>query len=229
MAYHNNPRIVTDGLVLCLDANAKRSYSGSGSTWYDLTSNGNNGTINGATYNSGGYFAFDGTDDFVSGSVGTLNPPFTLESIGKFDNTTKSNYEYFSQIGALSNNNMVSISKIGTISADTSYHGFMYVYIHGQGSKKTNIDLRTTDYLHLTLVVTSSSPYLKVYKNGSQGSLVDTPTASVTTNGNYLIGKYVGNNWYLDGNIAATRIYNRELSSSEISQNYNAHKSRFGL
>ena len=39
MAYHNNPRIVTDGLVLCLDANAKRSYSGSGSTWYDLTTN----------------------------------------------------------------------------------------------------------------------------------------------------------------------------------------------
>jgi hypothetical protein len=43
MSYHNNPRIVTDGLTLCLDANAKRSYPGTGTTWYDLTANQQNG------------------------------------------------------------------------------------------------------------------------------------------------------------------------------------------
>ena len=80
MAYHNNPRIVTDGLVLCLDANAKRSYSGSGSTWSDVSGNDYDGTINGATYNSGGYFAFDGSDDFVNfGNVLADLTTLTLE------------------------------------------------------------------------------------------------------------------------------------------------------
>ena len=65
MSYHNNPRIVTDGLALCLDANAKRSYPGTGTTWYDLTANQQNGSLSGLTFNSTCYLDFDGTDDVV--------------------------------------------------------------------------------------------------------------------------------------------------------------------
>ena len=69
MSYHNNPRIVTDGLALCLDANAERSYSGSGTTWYDLRGNGNNGTLtnSNATYNSSMVILhLDGTGDYMT-------------------------------------------------------------------------------------------------------------------------------------------------------------------
>ena len=82
MAYHNNPRIVTDGLVLCLDANAKRSYSGSGTTWYDLTTNEQNGTsLVAVNYNSNGYFDFDAS----TGSQVRLGSTITLSSAMTFE------------------------------------------------------------------------------------------------------------------------------------------------
>ena len=64
------PNIIKDGLVLTLDASSQRSYPGSGTTWYDLSGNGNNGTLtNGPTFDSGngGSIVFDGTNDYVNG------------------------------------------------------------------------------------------------------------------------------------------------------------------
>ena len=67
MAFHNNPRIVKDHLFLCIDANATNSYPGSGSIFYDVSGNGNNIAIpsspSNPTYNSAGYFSFDGSGE----------------------------------------------------------------------------------------------------------------------------------------------------------------------
>jgi hypothetical protein len=68
MGFNYSPKIVTDGLVLCLDAANSRSYPGSGTTWFDLSGNGNNGTLaNGPTFNANnnGSIVFDGTNDYV--------------------------------------------------------------------------------------------------------------------------------------------------------------------
>ena len=67
MPNNYGPRIVTDGLVLCLDAGNSKSYPGSGTAWNDLSRNGNNGTLNGPTFNSAdrGSIVFDGTNDYV--------------------------------------------------------------------------------------------------------------------------------------------------------------------
>lgn len=68
MALSHSPSIVTNGLVLCLDAANTKSYPGSGTTWTDLSGRGNNGTlVNGVGYNSGnlGSLVFDGVDDYV--------------------------------------------------------------------------------------------------------------------------------------------------------------------
>ena len=63
------PKIVTDGLILCLDAANPKSYSGSGSTWTDLSGNNNNFTINGSTFNSEGFFNFvDNNGDYIISS-----------------------------------------------------------------------------------------------------------------------------------------------------------------
>ena len=92
MAVGYNPRIVTDGLVLALDAANTKSYGGSGTTWTDLSSSGNNGTISGATYNSGngGYFDFNGINDSVETSSDMFNPNanFTFSSWVNADTTT---------------------------------------------------------------------------------------------------------------------------------------------
>ena len=63
------PTIITDGLKLWLDASNPSSYPGSGTTWYDLSGNGNNGTmVNGVTYSTanGGVMSFDGVNDIVN-------------------------------------------------------------------------------------------------------------------------------------------------------------------
>ena len=85
MGLSHSPRIVTDGLVFCVDAANKRSYPGVGTTWTDLTANKNNGTLtNGPTFDSanGGSIVFDGTNDYVdlgsSLSISTSSP-FSVE------------------------------------------------------------------------------------------------------------------------------------------------------
>jgi hypothetical protein len=68
MSGKTGPDIIESGLVLCLDAANKNSYRGSGTTWTDLSGNGNNGTLtNGPTFSAGnqGSIVFDGVDDYV--------------------------------------------------------------------------------------------------------------------------------------------------------------------
>ena len=73
MATIYNPNIVTDKLVFCLDAANTKSYPGSGTDWKDLSSQGNNGTLtNSPTYvpnSNGGYFDFDGTNDYINANT----------------------------------------------------------------------------------------------------------------------------------------------------------------
>ena len=90
MAYHNGPRIITDGLVLCLDAANAKSYSGSGTIWTDLSSNGANGTNSNMTYSSsnGGYFIFNNSSSVSTiANYSALNPTLglTIESWVNFD------------------------------------------------------------------------------------------------------------------------------------------------
>ena len=69
MGLSHSPRIVTDGLVFCVDAANKRSYPGAGTAWTDLTANKNNGTLqNGIAFSTdkAGIFTFDGTNEYVT-------------------------------------------------------------------------------------------------------------------------------------------------------------------
>lgn len=79
MSYANGPKIVTDGLVLCLDAANRKSYPLSGNTIYDLSANGNNGTfVNGPVFNSanGGSVVLDGTNDYIEVATKNTNLEF---------------------------------------------------------------------------------------------------------------------------------------------------------
>ena len=76
-----NGKIVTNGLVLSLDAADRNSYPGTGTTWRDMSGNGNNGTLtDGPTFNSnnGGSIVFDGTNDYVALTPSFTGPPVTF-------------------------------------------------------------------------------------------------------------------------------------------------------
>ena len=89
MATYYSPKIVTNGLVLCLDAGNTKSYSGSGTTWTDLSESATNGTLtNGPTFNSDnkGSIVFDGIDDYIAGSLTSAPTEMTFCVFAKVTN-----------------------------------------------------------------------------------------------------------------------------------------------
>ena len=95
MGLAHSPRIVTDNLVLVLDAANTKSYGGSGATWNDLSRQGNDGTISGSFYSSidSGYFDFDGTNDKITTNSSDFafgTGDYTVETWSSVDNTSGS-------------------------------------------------------------------------------------------------------------------------------------------
>ena len=214
--------IITDGLVLLLDAANSKSYPGTGTTWTDLSRSGNNGTlINGPTFNSGngGSIVFDGVNDFVSFSTITNNI-YTIDfwyKMGGNDGT----YGYFCSSGT----NGLAVSEGGT--AIGLSFGKLYYHYNGTNTLLENIP-STTDWNHICLVANTlaATNKLQLFGNGVLlGTRNITMSTSITN-----IGRYITNNThYLKGNLASYKIYNRALSASEISQNFNSTRARFGI
>lgn len=225
MALVRGPRIIRNGLVLNLDAAQKTSYSGSGTTWRDLSGNRNNGTLtNGPTFSSanGGSILFDGVDDYVpmSNTI-TLGNTFTISSFIKLT----------------SNNSDTSVTGTNANGSDNWFgiaNNKIYLF-YTQIADVNNVSLTGNSTLsngvfyQITAVINGSTSI--VYLNGVQDG---TKTESFTIgswDGGYAIGRRsidVGQR-YFNGSIANIFYYNRVLSASEILQNYNTTKGRFNL
>ena len=212
--------IVQDGLVLNLDASNTLSYPGSGTTWFDLTSNNNDGTlINGPTFDSanGGSIVFDGVNDYVSFSTITNNI-YTIDFWYKMGGNNGT-YGYFASSGA----NGFAISEGGT--ANGLSFGKFYYY---NGSVNILSDIpSTSNWNHICVVINTTSNNLQIFGNSVQLNNFTISNMSTSVSN---IGRYVPNFFnMLNGNLASYKIYNRALSATEVLQNYNAQKSRFGL
>ena len=221
MSFNYSPKTVTDGLVLCLDAANTKSYPGSGTTWSDIGKNKNDGTlINGPIFNSGngGSIVFDGIDDYVSFSTIT-NTIYTIEFWYKMGGNDSS-FGYFASGGG----NGLAISEGG------SYPGLVYgqfYYFNGVAPNLLGSIPSTTNWNHICALINTSTNNIQMYGNGNQ--LSTTTVTSMSTNISD-IGRYtLANQNFLKGNLALYKIYNRALTTTEITQNYNALKSRFGL
>jgi hypothetical protein len=230
MAFVHSPKIVTDGLVLALDAGNVKSYASGSTTWFDKSGFSNNGTlINGPTYSSanGGSIVFDGVNDRVilnNNFSGSINNNVTVEALIWLSTTqnTKIFTSNYTQVVAPtgfglgisdSNNNIVkwftgNLGTTNTIFSTTTLLNQQYYHVVG----------------------TYDGTLKKLYINGNleASSSVSNGINNTSTSGS--IG-YVQNldAQYLNGRIAFTRVYNRALSINEILQNYNATKGRFGL
>jgi hypothetical protein len=218
MAILTRNNIVTNGLVMYLDAANKISYPGTGTTWQDLSGNNNNGTLtNGPTFSTdgGGSIVFDGSNDYVS-----------LSHIG---DTTSFSYEVFIKPTQVTKDQMY----IGYSTITSHYvriygsRAFLSVNANGQRTLQHNQILQNNQFYHIISIY--NGVQLKIYVNNdlTSGSVINQTLTGWGTN---RIGRwYDADQRSFVGNIYLLRIYNRELSQQEIQQNYNATKVRFGL
>ena len=225
MAGFSGPNIVENGLVLALDAADKNSYKGSGTNWKDLSGNSYNGTLtNGPTFSNtnGGVINFDGTDDYVDcGNVLASLTNLTLECFVKFGTQSTSYNGIISK--TLNNTNGWELRTGGYTSTTTTAQ---FRYVGDNGSPDFGA---LTNGVWYHLVATGILGLQLVYKNGSvynSGTYAGIPSANSNS---LLIGKLAYAGLYANMSMGYARIYNRALTATEVLQNYNATKTRFGL
>jgi hypothetical protein len=224
------PYIVMDGLVLNLDAGITQSYPGSGTAWTDINGLGpkNNGTLtNGPTFSTdgGGSIVFDGADDNIQiGDVINFIPnPSQVTCETWLKTNSIGSYKKIFVTGTPSIRILGIYFSIGPSPYQT-YFGLKTSST--QDAVVTTTNLSTTNYSHV--VGTYNDPTAKIYINGTLMATANIG-GTIGTGGVGRISGYGDNAETWNGNISIFRIYNRALSASEVLQNYNAQKGRFGL
>jgi len=227
MGLTHSPKIVTDGLVLCLDAANQRSYPKSGTTWSDLTG-GNNGTLaNGPSFGAenGGVISLDGSDDKISISNTDIfslvaNQGFSICIIAK-----DIGYLFYIDLGSNLGEQM------GFNNTEFYWSGA------GRGAAYAEVEYNTTfsagTWYHIVCTRdTSGNP--RVYINGvfkgttnpnnanNINSSIDFSSAS-----EFQLGYSTSYNSYGSTTFSHFSYYNRELTAKEIRQNYEATKGRY--
>ena len=230
MATNYNPRIVTDGLLLALDAGSSKSYPGSGTTWTDLSGNGINGTLtNGPTFDSGnlGSINFDGSNDFV-----TTNTQLDPEADGLFADSTSrwSITSFFNSDTVASGTGAITGKGGGTGGGATyvTYRDGSNLKVRLRGGVRTTVSSISANTWY-EVTVTWDGTTSKSYLNGVFATNISVGSAGKQTD-NFAIGATAaGSNTHFNGKISVTLVYNKALTAAEISQNYNALKGRYGI
>jgi hypothetical protein len=228
MALHHSPNIVTNGLVLALDASDPKSYSGSGTTWADRSGNASNATlVNGVAYNSDnrGSLLFDGSNDYVDFTAPNLGTTTTVEMWCKLGSgyTNKmimgwDRYDVWCSNGGLGYNTGVSDMR-GISAATVSSLGLVNNWKHYVFEMRSNVSYTNN----------------KIYINAVSQTLSQLGGSESSTNRNFNSGNGRISGWRISTSYpipmycSCFRVYNRALSVYEIAQNFNATKGRFGL
>lgn len=218
MSVQGNPFTVHDAnLILSLDAANVKSYPNTGTTWYDLTRKGNDGTLtNGPTFSgaNGGTIVFDYVNDAITG-FGNLGAPstFTLSAWVKSSDIT--------QPQNIFNANPPFFLRITSSTIRCCVYTGTWIFVNGTITLNSNV--------WYNLVLTYDQSFVKGYVNGVldvNSSKTGVPVWGTFNSIGYTTG---GEDSPSITNISIASIYNRALTANEIIQNYNAIKSRFGL
>jgi hypothetical protein len=214
--------IVTNGLVLNVDASQKGSYPGSGTTWYDLAGANDGILTNSPTYNSsnGGSIVFDGVDDEV------------VLPISSVFNTPSVTFEVWANLQTINDRHILYVNWTGNsleVNSDRSVTMFNYSNTAGQVGAQTISGVFNWDsWVHFVGTYDDLSQTLKTYINGS---LSATRTSTPSTLYSIYAHKISGTNFggEVKGKISIVRHYNRAITASEVLQNFDAQKTKFGL
>ena len=230
IAYYGN--IVTDGLVLNLDAARKDSYNRTGTTWNDISGNGNNGTLtNGPTFDSdnAGSINFDGTNDYISfpssfnATTAGLNGYHSVEMWVYPNRTSNGNDGLFRcRLGGTG-------KYLHYIIRSNRFHLGWYSIDTG-GSQV----ISPNNWYHVVFLFDTDDRQ-KIYINGS----LDRAGSVLADNPNLLDGKFFNGgtasiqigyySTHFQGRMPSCRVYNRALSADEVQQNFNALRGRYGI
>lgn len=227
-----SPNIITNGLIVYLDANYSNSYNGTGSTWYDIAG-ANNGTIVGGTFvNSGGVGYFN----FPTASVASyVSVPHTKTASMTFSVWAKSSTV------PVPNSMLFDCGIAGSgpdfFFAGTGFYWNIWDSYSTPYNNASNVALNhpsivtNTNWHNYTIVVDATNTNTKFYFDGVfQGTSNYQSTTRSSATAFYLGGAGAGDNsWNFIGGIAAFLSYNRVLTPAEITSNFNAVKGRYGL
>lgn len=238
MSYYTGPDITSNNLIMCVDAANTKSYSGTGTAWNDLCNNGMGVTVT-ANYNfnalRGGSFL-----NTTSGDSGGMTVSLTNFS------KTVGTMEFWASATSWNDSNGLFVNRADTVSnaADWLWFGVWsggstLYFRTGDGTNCCNNDLTVNSWssIHPTgvwgqyVVSWSSGNTARIYFNGrlrASRSISSIPSTNPSATGQIGIGHTSTNSRWL-GYIASVKMYNRQLTDAEISQNYNAVKSKFGL
>jgi len=238
MAFIHSPKLVTSGLVLCYDAANKLSYPGSGTSWYDMSGNNYTGTLtNGPTFNNAnaGIIAFDGTNDYITTTLDLSWNNTNSISISMWIKTANLSQSR----GFLGTGNYEWQFRQGQYGGPNS--DLVFVYWDNSGGH-TNGSIPSmsgffndTNWKHLVMTWNNSNSTILFYKNGTQifSQVYGNPSANRVSSELMQIGGNVyswdGAGAYWNGSFSNIQTYSRTLSATEVLQNYNATKTRFGL
>jgi hypothetical protein len=243
---YGTPNIITNGLVVHLDATNPKSYPGSGNSWFDLSGFNNNGTLSGTTYNtnklclsfstansSGCIITNSDSVNFNSGT-GSFTFDFIVTLTAPITGTSSCFFMKRSSLGGLggskgyqwrlTSNNATTASSI--VSVD-----------NGNGAADTTYFSTSPSYntlINYTLTFDSTSKSLGLYTNGVSNIVtldsVMTGSPSYSNSLNLIMGR---NDTYgsnaIDGDYYIFKAYNRVLSPLEVQQNFNAIRGRFNI
>ncbi len=226
MGVDYNPRIITNGLVLCLDAANPKSYPGSGTTWSDLSGNGNNGTlVNGVGYTpvDGGSMVFDGINDFVN-----IDQPQVSFSPNRWTICTwlKPNNQYSRFLTPNSagidhfleyDNANQRVNVHVTQSADTNERNRVGV--------ANTIPIGVWSYSCVSIDVLN----IKIYANSLLTNQYTETISIANWSSTWRLGQRGNSTQWYSGNISDFMVYNRALSLEEIQQNFNSLRGRYGI
>lgn len=210
--YFNYKNIVTSGLTCYIDAANSNSYPGTGTTWYDLSGNGNNFTFNSSptwSLTTGGRMVTTAAGaHFRNSSINLTSSNFTVIGASRYANGSGR------IISALGNNWL--LGHWGNSVA--SYYSAGWITNEAQGGSDTNWRIYAG-----TGVIGGT---YKLYINGVLNTTNTTGTAG--PNG-FSLGGHLGSSEFSDGNVSFLLVYNRELTAAEILQNYQVFRNRLGV
>jgi hypothetical protein len=236
MSIAYNSSIVTTNLGLCLDAGNPRSYPGSGTAWRDVSGNLRNGTlVNGPTYNSSnlGSLVFDGIDDYAQVDAtdgfgaGGVAPVCTLSMWANITRKAGGGVQY-QQLAGFRNDTNFSFFFLLLDSSGATVPTEARILTTG-GTYDISVNY-TTFNTWTNIVFVANTNRTDLYFNGTlAGSNTNVTGTFGATSGNFRVGASPAGAWYTLGNMSQVQFYTSALTSTQILQNFNAARGRYGI
>lgn len=242
-----SPNIITNGLKLCLDPANLRSYPGSGTVIYDLSGNGNTGTVtNTPTFDSGngGNFIFNGSNNFITtnNNFSTIANNLHADSGGSWSVSAWFKFPVSPTTTRTGNASWMIVGRGGGIgggetfalfissATDTTYNPVPYYCMAGIKGTKTTISpgsVNTNTWNNA--VVTWNGASGAVYFNGNYVSALNVGTAALQDYHVNIGCTANGTGHFYEGAISSVLIYNTSLTAGDVLQNFSALRNRFGV